>query len=87
MIITKKSPAAPDVPARPRRDAGAAAARRHGAGARLALRRRDSRHRRRLGVVYVPNGIMMDKWTPAAERPAASSSRRSSSRSRRFAIT
>ena len=58
MIITKKHAAPPDVPARHRRDARAAAARRHGAGVRrdgAARRRRPPR----FGVVYVPNGVNM----------------------------
>ena len=41
---------------------------------------------RRLGIVYVPNGMRMEHWTPSAEGPG-STSRRSCSRSSRFAIT
>ena len=32
-----------------------------------AVRNTAARQVRRLGVVYVPNGIMMDQWTPATE--------------------
>ena len=32
-----------------------------------ARRRRRRRRRRRFGVVYVPNGMVMQEWTPAAE--------------------
>ena len=56
---------APDRAARPRRDAGAAAARRHGAGVRALQRTAAASPVRRLGVVYVPNGMAMDQWTPA----------------------
>ena len=40
---------------------------------------------RRLGFVYIPNGAIMDKWTPAAT--AHSSCRRPCSRWPRFAIS
>ena len=48
----------------------------------IAARGRSDRTRR-LAVAYVPNGIQMEQWTPAADG-AASRSRRSSSRSRPF---
>jgi hypothetical protein len=35
-----------------------------------ALTKTAARPVRRLGVVYVPNGVMMDSWTPAAEGTA-----------------
>ena len=66
MVITKKGDSAPHGSARSRRDARAAAARCHGAR-RLRARRPPSR-RRGLSIVYVPNGIMMDKWTPDDRR-------------------
>ena len=69
MIVTKTRAAAPDVPARRRRGAGAAAARRDGAGAGGAVAHA-GRPLRRLGFVYMPNGVAMnltgiDYWTPA----------------------
>ena len=66
MIITKKASAAPDLPARPRRDPGAAAAgcddsRDDGAG-------RDAGSPvRRLGFVYMPMGATSAEWTPPGE--------------------
>ncbi len=50
-----------------------------------ALRNTAARPVRRLGVVYVPHGAVMDNWTPAGAG-WTSSSRRSSRRSRRSAI-
>ena len=47
------------------RRAGAAAARRDGAGADGDRRRRPRAPQRRLGFVYVPHGVIMDQWTPA----------------------
>ena len=34
-----------------------------------ALQKTPARPLRRFGVIYVPNGMMMDRWTPAAEGP------------------
>ena len=51
--------------ARARYDSGAAAAGRHGAGARRG--QTAAKAPTRLSIVYLPNGIMMDQWTPDAE--------------------
>ena len=64
MIVTtddhhQEASAAPDVPARHRRHAGAAAARQHGSGVRRRSARAPPAPIRRLGIVYVPNGIFM----------------------------
>ena len=47
----------------------AAAAGRDGAGA-TALSRTAARPIQRFGVVYVPNGVVIDKWTPALDGAA-----------------
>ena len=61
------------------RGAGAAAARCDDSGAWPAA---ETARPIRLAFIEVPNGIMMDKWTPKTEG-AVSSSRRCSSRWRR----
>ena len=72
MFITKTRAASSHVPARRGRDAGAAAARRDGAGADGARRRRPRSRRRALGFVYVPHGVILNQWTPASAAPASS---------------
>ena len=86
MIITKKAHAAADGPARPRRDAGAAAARQHGAGARRAADTAAAAGhapRRRLRAERHDHGAAGRR----RPRAPASSSRRSCSRSSRSAIS
>ena len=64
----EEGPAAPDVPARPGGDAGAAAARRDGpVDDRRWPRRRPPRPVRRLGFVYMPMGCDITRWTPPGD--------------------
>ena len=69
MIVTKKALSAPHGAARPRRDAGAAAARRHGAGASgaRARRRREPAPRVSASSTCRTASMMHADWTPAAE--------------------
>ena len=64
MFITKSHAAAADLPARRGRRAGAAVPRCDGAGAH-ALAQTAANPQTRFGVVYVPNGAIMEQWTPA----------------------
>ena len=79
MIVTQDGASAPHVPARHGRHAGAAAARRDGAGAVARGPQTVASSVRRLGFVYIPMGMNAAAWTPAA-RDALTSCRRRCSR-------
>ena len=67
MIVTKKCTASAHVPARRRRNTGAAAIGRDDSGAHGGIRRRQRLAARRLGFVYIPMGTHQPLWIPTTE--------------------
>ena len=74
MFLTKRHSVPPDGPEGRRCHAGAAAARRHGAGGHARWRRPPRKPKLRMGFFYIPHGAIigntshgaeMDKWTPS----------------------